>query len=93
MRVNRRIFPGTPMDYFWDRRGLVCAGSLVTAQFIYLKDVWAGNRHVFQLEIHQAAPGKVPTLEEGVRSAPRLQAKHRLDVVRYCVPEDSPDLK
>lgn len=88
MRMNhessltpRWIVFGTALVYF-------ALGSVLTAQFIHLKEVWADSHRVFQLEIYHAVPGKVPALERRFRSASRLQARHGLDVVGYWIPED-----
>jgi len=56
---------------------------------MHLKEAWAGSHRAFQVEIHHAAPGKVPALAERFRSHSRLQAGHRLDLVGYSVPEDA----
>jgi hypothetical protein len=76
----RWIVFGTALVYF-------ALGSVLTAQFMHLKEVWADGHRVFQLEIHHAVPGKVPALEERFRRASRLQARHVLEVVGYWAPE------
>ena len=80
--TSRSIVCGTALVYF-------ALGSLLTAHFMHLKEVWADSHRVFQLEIYHAVPGKVPALEERFRSASRLQARHGLEVVGYWVPEDA----
>jgi hypothetical protein len=76
----RWIVFGTALVYF-------ALGSVLTAHFMHLKEVWADSHHVFQLEIHHAAPGKVPALEKRFRSASRSQARHVLEVVGCWAPE------
>jgi hypothetical protein len=78
----RWIVFGTAVVYF-------ALGSLLTAQFMHLKEAWADNHRAFQMEIHHSVPGKVPALAERFRSHTRLQARHRLDLVEYGVPEDA----
>ena len=78
----RWIVFGTALVYF-------SLGSVLTAHFMHLKEVWADNHRVFPLEIHHAVPGKAPVLEERFCRASKLQARHGLDVVRYWVPEDA----
>ena len=56
----RWIVFGTALVYF-------ALGSLMTAHFMHLKEEWADSHRVFQLEIHHAAPGKIPALEERLR--------------------------
>jgi hypothetical protein len=76
MRMNyassltpRWIVFGTAVVYF-------ALGSLMTAHFMHLKEVWADSHRVFQLKIHQAVPGKMPVLEERLCSASRLKPRH-----------------
>ncbi len=78
----RWIVFGTALVYF-------ALGSLLTVHFMHLKEVWADSHRVFQLEIDHAVPGKAPALEERLRSASKVQARHYLDVVGYWVPEDA----
>jgi hypothetical protein len=65
----RWIVFGTALVYF-------ALGSVLTAQFMHMKEAWSGNRHVFQLRIHHALPSRMPVLEERLCSAPRLKARH-----------------
>jgi hypothetical protein len=88
MRINdqssltpRWIVFGTALVYF-------ALGSLLTADFMHLKEGWAQSHRVFRLEIHQAAPGKVSSLKGRLRTASRLQARPYLSVAGYCLPED-----
>jgi hypothetical protein len=76
MRMNhessltpRWIVFGTALVYF-------ALGSVLTAHFMHLKEVWADSHRAFELEIYHAMPGKVPVLEERFRSAFKLQARH-----------------
>jgi hypothetical protein len=69
----RWIVFGTALVYF-------ALGSVLTAQFMHMKEAWSGSHHVFQLKIHHTLPGKMPVLEERLCSASRLQARHRLTV-------------
>jgi hypothetical protein len=78
----RWIVFGTAVVYF-------ALGSLLTAQFIHLKEAWTDNHRAFQMEIHHGAPGKMPALAGRFRSHSRLQAKHRLDLVEYWIPEEA----
>jgi hypothetical protein len=77
----RWIVFGTAVVYF-------ALGSLLTAHFIQLKEAWSDNHRAFQMEIHHGPPGKVPALTERFRSHSRLQARHRLDLVEYWIPEE-----
>jgi hypothetical protein len=78
----RWIVFGTALVYF-------ALGSVLTAHFMHLKEVWADSHRVFQLEIHHAVPGKVPALAERFRSASKLQVRRGLEVVGNWVPEDA----
>ena len=78
----RWIVFGTALVYF-------SLGSVLTAHFMHLKEVWADRHPAFQLGIHHAVPGKAPALEERFRCASRLQARHGLEVVEYWIPEDA----
>jgi hypothetical protein len=69
----RWIVFGTAVVYF-------ALGSLMTAQFMHLKEVWADRHRVFQLKIHHAVPGKMPVLEERLCTASRLKPRHGLAV-------------
>ena len=69
----RWIVFGTAVVYF-------ALGSVLTAQFMHLKEDWAGNHHVFQLQIHHSVPGKKIILEQRLRCASRSQAMPRLVV-------------
>ncbi|HET6218869.1 MAG TPA: NIPSNAP family protein [Acidobacteriaceae bacterium] len=89
MRMNhesalapRWIVFGTALVYF-------VLGSLLTVQFMHLKEVWADSHRVSQLEIYHAVPGNVPALEERFRNFSKLQARHCLELVGYWVPEDA----
>jgi len=68
----RWIVFGTAVVYF-------ALGSLMTAHFMHLKEVWADRHRVLQLEIYHAVPGKVPAVEERFRSSSRSHAKQRRD--------------
>ena|ERR1700760_1969112 len=76
----RWIVFGTAVVYF-------ALGSMLTAQFMHLKEHWANNHRAFHIEIHHEAPGKMPALVD--RSHSRLQAKHRLDLVGYWAREEA----
>lgn len=78
----RWIVFGTALVYF-------ALGSVVTAHFMHLKEVWADNHRAVQLETHHAVPGRTPAVQERFCSASRLQARHGLDVLGYRVPEDA----
>ncbi len=69
----RWIVFGTAVVYF-------ALGSLMTAHFMQLKEVWADSHRVLQLKIHHAVPGKMPVLEERLCSASRLKPRHGLAV-------------
>ena len=69
----RWIVFGTALVYF-------ALGSVLTAHFMHLKEVWADSHRVFQLEIYHAVPGKMPVLEERLCSASRLKHTNGLSV-------------
>jgi hypothetical protein len=69
----RWIVLGTAVVYF-------ALGSLMTAHFMQLKEVWADSHRVFQWKIHHAVPGKMPVLEERLCSASRLKPRHGLAI-------------
>jgi hypothetical protein len=71
----RWIVFGTAVVYF-------ALGSLMTAHFMHLKEVWADSHRVFQLEMYHAVPGKVPAVEERFRSCSRSHTKQRITVIR-----------
>lgn len=71
----RWIVFGTALVYF-------ALGSLVTAHFMHLKEVWADSHRVFQMEIHHAMPAKAPALAAHFRAS-RLQATHDFELVKY----------
>ena len=66
------------------------AGIFISSHLTHLQEVKAESNRVFELDIYHAVPGKVPTLAERFRSASKLQTQHRLNVVGYWIPQDSP---
>jgi hypothetical protein len=48
------------------------------------------DRHLFELNIYHAVPGKVAALEARFRDASQLQARHGLHVLGYWVPHGDP---
>jgi hypothetical protein len=58
--TSRWIVFGTALVYF-------ALGSLLTAQFMHLKEAWADSHRVFQLEINHKVPRKVPALQKRLR--------------------------
>jgi NIPSNAP len=66
------------------------AGSLFTARLTHLRQVNAANNRVFELMIYHTFPGKVPALESSFRDVSKLQAKYKLNVVGYWVPNEDP---
>jgi hypothetical protein len=78
----RWIVFGTALVYF-------ALGSVLTAQFMHLKETWADNHRVFQLKIHHAVPRKMPVLEERIRCASMLQAGPGLAEAEDWVPDDA----
>lgn len=80
------------------KAGMVCttallsfaAGSLVTARLMRPAPVRAGGNRVFELMIYHTMPGKEPALESIFRDVAQLQAKHKLKVVGFWVPNHDP---
>jgi len=64
------------------------AGALFTAGWTRGNHVRADSDRVFELMIYHTVPGKVPDLEAIFRDVSKLQAKYKLNVVGYWVPED-----
>ncbi len=89
MRINhessltpRWIVFGTAVVYF-------ALGSVLTAQFMHLKEAWADSHRVFQLKIHHVAPGRMPVLEQRLCRVSTLQARHSLAAAGYRILEDA----
>jgi hypothetical protein len=64
----RWIVFGTALVYF-------ALGSVLTAQYMHMKEAWLGSHHALQLRIHHVVPGRMPVLEERLCSASKLQAR------------------
>jgi hypothetical protein len=64
------------------------AGALFTAGWTRATRVHAESDRVFELMIYHTMPGKVPDLESIFRDVSKLQAKYKLNVIGYWVPED-----
>ena len=84
--LNRWKFLATAVVSF-------AAGSLLTARMTHLEQVRAESHRVFELMVYHAAPGKAQALESVFRGVSKLQAKHRLNVIGYWVPEGNPAWK
>jgi hypothetical protein len=69
------------------------AGALLTARLLRPEVVSAKDHRVFELMIYHTVPGAVPALESIFRDASKLQAKYRLNVVGYWVPDGDPAWK
>jgi hypothetical protein len=79
--TSRWIVFGTALVYF-------ALGSVLTAHFMRLKETWTDSHRTFQLKIHHdAVPPRMPVLEERVRCASALQARHALAAAGYWIPE------
>ena len=66
------------------------AGSLFTAGLAHVRAVSADSNRVFELMIYHTVPGKVPALESIFRDVSKLQAKYKLQIVGYWVPNEDP---
>jgi hypothetical protein len=80
-RVQKLAFCATVLLSF-------VAGALLTAGWTRATRVRAESERVFELMIYHTVPGKVPDLESIFRDVSKLQAKYKLNVIGYWVPED-----
>ena len=68
-------------------------GSFITARLTRPSPVRADEKHVFELNIYHAEPGKGPDLEAVWRDASKIVAKHRIKILGYWVPNEDPAWK
>src|SRR5437660_4157285 len=69
------------------------AGVLITAHFAHANEAKSDSKHVFELRIYHAVPGKAPALESVFRDASKVMAKHSINVVGYWVANEDPAWK